>query len=54
MNERLKFIEDLVEQVVVRQLPRVRPSKKELEEIKKSVAEMRTGEAVSVEELARV
>jgi alanyl-tRNA synthetase len=53
MNERLDFIEDLVEEVIVRQLPRVKTSKKELDEIKKSVAEMRAGETVSMEDLAR-
>ena len=51
MNERLDFIEDLVEEVIVRQLPRVKTSKKELEEIKKSVAEMRAGKTVSMEDL---
>jgi len=53
MNERLDFIEDLVKEVIVRQLPRVKTSKKELDEIKKSVAEMRAGETVSMEDLAR-
>ena len=54
MNERLEFIEDLVEEVIVRQLPRVKASKKELDEIKRSIAEMRAGEAVPLEDLARV
>ena len=53
MNERLDFIGDLVEEVIVRQLPRVKTSKKELDEVKKSVAEMRAGEKVTSRKLKR-
>ena len=53
LNERLNFIEDLVEEVILRQLPKAKVSRRELAEIKKSIAEMRTGDRVSLEELAR-
>lgn len=53
LNERLDFIEDLVEEVILRQLPNAKASPKEIAEIKKSIAEMRTGARVTLEELAR-
>jgi len=52
LNERLGFIEDLVEEVILRQLPKAKISAREIAEIKKSVAEMRAGERVTLEELA--
>lgn len=52
LNERLDFIEDLVEEVILRQLPKAKASAREIAEIKKSVAEMRAGESVTLEELA--
>jgi len=52
LNERLGFIEDLVEEVILRQLPKAKISAREIAEIKKSVAEMRAGEGVTLEELA--
>jgi hypothetical protein len=52
LNERLSFIEDLVEEVILRQLPKAKISAKEIAEIRKSVAEMRAGERVTLEELA--
>ena len=51
MNERLTFIEDLVEEVIVRQLPRAKITRRELAEIKKSIAEMRGGDRATLEEL---
>jgi len=53
LNERLDFIEDLVEEVILRQLPKTKASAREIAEIKKSIAEMRAGESVTLEELAR-
>ena len=53
LNERLDFIEDLVEEVILRQLPKAKASAREIAEIKKSIAEMRAGESVTLEELAR-
>jgi len=52
LNERLDFIEQLVEQVILRQLPKAKVSAKEIAEIKKSIAEMKAGQRVTVEELA--
>ena len=51
LNERLDFIEDLVEQVILRQLPKAKISRRELVEIKKSIAEMRRGDRATLEEL---
>jgi len=53
LNERLGFIEDLVEEVIVRQLPKAKITAREIAEIKKSVAEMRAGKRVTLEEIAR-
>ncbi len=53
LNDRLDFIEDLVEEVILRQLPKAKASRKELAEIRKSVAEMRAGRRVTLEEPAR-
>ena len=51
LNERLAFIEDLVEEVIVRQLPKAKISRRELTEIKKSIAEIREGDRTTLEEL---
>ena len=51
MNERLDFMEGLVEEVIIRELPRVKVSSRELVEIKKTIADMRAGERVTLEEL---
>ena len=51
LNERLDFIEDLVEQVILRQLPKAKISRRELGEIRKSVAQIRAGEHATLEEL---
>lgn len=53
LNERLDFIEDLIEQVILRQLPKAKASLKEIAETKKSIAEMRAGARMTLEELAR-
>lgn len=51
MNERLDFMEDLVEEVIIRELPRARMSGRALREIKKAIAEIRSGERITLEEL---
>jgi carbonic anhydrase len=53
LNERLDFIEDLVEEVILRQLPRAKASAsaREIAVIRKSIAEMKAGERVTLEEL---
>lgn len=52
VNERLDFIEDLVEEVIIKDLPRVKLDKKELSEIKRAINEMKKGQRVTLEELA--
>jgi hypothetical protein len=52
LNERLAFIEDLVEEVILRQLPKAKISAREIAEIRKSVTEMRAGERATLEEIA--
>jgi hypothetical protein len=51
LNERLGFIEDLVEQVILGQLPKAKISRRELVEIKRSIAEIRGGDRATFEEL---
>ncbi|MGA2462641.1 MAG: hypothetical protein ABSF82_14580 [Candidatus Bathyarchaeia archaeon] len=42
----------MVEEVILRRLPKAKASAREIAEIKKSIAEMRAGESVTLEELA--
>ena len=51
INERLHFIEDLVEEVIVKGLPKAKLSNEERTEIGRSIAEMRRGRRVTLEEL---
>jgi tetrahydromethanopterin S-methyltransferase subunit G len=51
MNQRLTSIEGLIEEVIVKDLPKVKVSKRELNEIKKSISEMKRGRHVTLEEL---
>jgi Mg2+ and Co2+ transporter CorA len=51
INDRLDLMEDLVEQIILRELPRARLSKTALDEIKKSLSEMRSGKRITLEEL---
>ena len=51
ISERLDFLEDLVEEVIVRGLPKAKLSRKEIEEVKKAIAEMKGGASVTLEEL---
>ena len=53
LNEKLDFIEDLVEEVIVRQLPKARVSRKEIAAIRSAIAEMKAGKHVTLEELTR-
>ena len=53
MNRRLTSIEDLIEEIIIRDLPEVKVSKKEESEIKKYIAEMKRGKRVMLEELKR-
>jgi len=53
LNERLDFIEDMVEEVILRELPKAKASPKEIANIRKSIAQMKAGARVTLEELAR-
>lgn len=51
ISERLDFLEELVETVIVRELPKAKLSKEEIGEIRKAVAEMKGGTSITLEEL---
>lgn len=51
VNKRLSLIEDAIEEVIVKGLPKVTVSKEEKEEIRRSVQEMKKGEYVTLEDL---
>jgi len=54
LNKRIEFLEELIEEIIVKDLPKVKLSKEEVEEIKKSIEEMKRGEYVALEELKSV
>ena len=51
VNERLSLIESVIEEVIIRGLPKVRLSEEEIEEIRSSIREMRKGDHVTLEAL---
>ena len=51
LNRRMDTLEELMEEIILRELPRVKLSEKEIDEIKKSVEEIRRGECAIIEEL---
>ena len=51
LNRRMDILEELMEEIILRELPRVKLSEKEVDEIKKSVEEIRRGEFATLEEL---
>ncbi|MGA2387020.1 MAG: hypothetical protein ABSG33_10865 [Candidatus Bathyarchaeia archaeon] len=51
VNERLSLIEDALEEVFVKGLPKVTVSEEEKDEIKRSIEEMNKGNCVTLEEL---
>ena len=53
VNQRLDFLEDLVEEVVVSSLPRARVTKNQKTELKKRLAEMKRGERTTLEDMKR-
>ncbi|MGC8935504.1 MAG: hypothetical protein ACP5LN_10135 [Thermoproteota archaeon] len=54
LNKRMDFIEELVEEVVARELPKAKLTEEEAAEIKKSLEEMKKGEYVTLDELMNV
>jgi hypothetical protein len=51
VNERLRLIEDVIEEIVIKGLPEVALSKEKVREIERSIQEMKQGNCVSLEEL---
>jgi len=51
VNKRLSFIEDAIEELVVKILPEATVSKEEKKEIKRLIKEMKKGNCVTLEEL---
>lgn len=51
VNERLRLIEDVIEEVVIKGLPEVSLRKGKIKEIECSIQEMKTGNCVTLEEL---
>jgi len=49
VNERLNLIESIIEEVIIRGLPKVRLSEEEIEEIRSSIKEMKKGDYVTLE-----
>lgn len=50
-NERLRLIEDVIEEIIVKALPGVTLSKKKIREIQLSIQEMKKGSGVTIEEI---
>ena len=53
VNERLKLMEDIIEEVLIKGLSEVELSKEEIREIETSIKGMRKGNYVTLEELKR-
>ena len=51
IDERLDLIEDLLEEIIVRELPKEKLTEREVEKIRKSVEEMKRGKYITLEEL---
>ncbi len=51
VNERLRLIEDVMEEVIIKSLPEAALSKKKIAEIEHSIQEMKQGNCVTLEKL---
>lgn len=51
VHERLKLIEDTIEEVIIRSLPKIELNKEKMKEIERSIKEMKKGNYVTLEEL---
>ena len=51
VNERLRVIEDIIEEVVTKGLPEAALNKEKIKEIEQSIQEMKKGSYVTLEEL---
>ena len=54
ISERIGFLEDLIEEIIISDLPSRKLSREEIEAIKKAIMEMKKGEYVDLEELKSV
>ena len=54
INKRLDLLEDLIEEIIIKELPRAKLSEEEIAEIKKSIEDMKRGEYATLEDLKRV
>jgi len=53
VNQRLRLIEDIIEEVIIKTLPETELSPKKMKEIQRSIEEMKKGSYVTLEELER-
>jgi hypothetical protein len=51
INERLRLIEDIIEEVITKGLPEAELNKEKIKEIKRSIQGMKKGSYVTLEEL---
>lgn len=51
VNERLRLIEDIFEEVITKGLPEAELNKEKIKEIERSIQEMKKGSYVTLEEL---
>jgi len=51
VNERLRLIEDIIEEVITKGLPEAELNKEKIKEIERSIQEMKKGSYVTLEEL---
>lgn len=51
LSRKLDFLEEIVEEIVIRELPKARLNDKEVAEIKSALEQMKKGDYVTLEEL---
>jgi hypothetical protein len=51
LNKKMDFIEELVEEMILRELPKVKFNEEEAEEIRSSIEQMKKGEYATLDEL---
>ncbi|MEM2941322.1 MAG: hypothetical protein QW304_07240 [Thermoproteota archaeon] len=51
LSRKLDFLEEIVEEIVIRELPKMRLNDKEVAEIKSALEQMKKGDYVTLEEL---
>lgn len=51
LNKKKEFIEELVEELIVKELPKIKLNEKEVEEIKNALEQIKKGKYATLEEL---